>query len=184
MRIFFLICIGLLFFTSCDKSNLYDFDGIDIPPNLSVDINNDGIEDFKIVYGTIATEDMPVTSANVFGSLEPLNDNLLLIHQQKGSLFLLPNDTVTRNVLGDVSWSGYNSTNIIWRPWKDGKWDRRWSVLTELGPDYYLGFQLVHNQNKIGWLSLALDIKTGETTIKDKEITDDDMLVVPSRFGL
>lgn len=182
MRIFFLICIGLLFFTSCDKSNLYDFDGIDIPPNRSVDINHDGIEDFKIVYGTIATADMPVTSANVFGSLEPLNDNLLLIHQEKGSLFLLPNYTVTRNVLGDVSWSRYNSTNIIWRPWKDGKWDRRWSVLTELGPDYYLGFQLVHNQNKIGWLSLALDIKTGEIIIKDMEITDDDMLVIRSPF--
>jgi hypothetical protein len=175
MRNILIFTIILIIITSCEKINNSKLP--DIPHSDSIDIDNDSRIDFVIEYMSIVTTDIPPSYQSITGEIRPLNDNQVLHRQSKGNLFLQVNDTIRKESNTNSNWSDY-AASLIGINGNNNKWDDEWSIISDLDSDYILGIKLKDDTEQIGWISLNLNTKSGEISIKDKELTDSAELII------
>jgi hypothetical protein len=149
----------------------------DIPKSDSIDIDNDSRFDYVIEYSSIATTDIPPSHQSITGEIRPLYDNQVLFRQSDGHLFLQTNDTIRIENNTNSNWSDY-SASLIGIKGDNDKWDDDWSIISDLGSDYFIGIKVKGDIEKIGWILLKLNTNSGEISILDKELTDSNELII------
>lgn len=175
MKYLVIISLVLTFFLSCEKID-YPKTPV-IPNNDSIDVNNDSQYDFVIDYWSIATTDIPPTNQSITGALRPLNNNQVLKRTSAGHLFLQINDTIRKEINTNSDWHDYAASLIGINGPKD-KWDKEWTINSDLNTGYFLGIKLKGDTEKIGWLLLNLNKKSGEISVKDVRLTESNELII------
>jgi len=176
MKAFLLTFLLIFILYSCEKVSTSQMP--DIPPNDSIDIDNDTRFDFVIEYSILATSGVPSTVKIITGDIRPLNDNQVLFHTSKGYLFLAINDTIKKEDNISSTWSDY-SASVIGINGVNDKWGKDWYIISDLYSDYFLGIKLkLNDSEKIGWMQLNLDTKSGKIIIIDNKITASDELII------
>lgn len=174
---FYALVLSLILL-SCDKDPAYTLTPTDIPPNASLDINQDGIIDFAFEYYQLSTSDDPVSGSSVIGSFVP-NENVSILYKTNdGNLFLTANDTIFDTSSTPTTWSNY-SADVVTKDWSsDTGWDASWKVNSTQN-DYYLAYKFQNGSvDELGWLKLSFDLTTGGMSIVDQAITASSFIVI------
>ncbi len=174
MRKILIITSVFLILASCSKSGIY------FPPdNITIDINNDSINDFEIDYMSYASGEIPPMNQGVICRLFPLNDNQILYQQStEYCLFLRLNDTIKRENNTQSIWHD-NPVSLIHLDGDDDKWEDEWNVFySEQKSIYYVGLKIQDSIDYIGWMSMRIDFKRGYISIVDKEMTSSDEIII------
>lgn len=173
-------------FISCTKEDEdytsdeteYTSDETEYPSNYTLDINQDGIEDFVVEYNHISTSDVPVSAISIIGSITPLDNVSCLYQAYDGHLFLSPNDTIHSEYTSQNQWSSYDA-DIITKDWhRNIGWGTLWEVRSSQN-EYYFAFKLQNGvTNELGWLKLEIDLNTGDIEITDMASSNSDFIVI------
>lgn len=154
------------------------FDETEYPSNDTLDVNQDGIDDFILEYTQIETNDYPSTVSSIRGSLSPLENVHGLYQLYVGHLFLAPNDTIYANDVPPITWSNYEA-NILHKNWGiNTGWSPVWEVNSSQN-EYYFAYKLQNGSNdELGWLKLEIDTTTGEVEIVDQASSNSSFIVI------
>lgn len=171
----FLLCFCLLI-SACKNPNKINFNKIETPKDYSIDIDNNGQDDFEIYYKQLQTEDIPVSGASINGEIRFINNGAFFCNiygAYSECLFLSKGDSIKTD-LATNNWN-YYPVSLISIGWQNGKWDKNWFVNASVSGDYYLGFKM---QDNLGYLKLDLNTETGEIKVLDSKVTKDDFLII------
>lgn len=171
----FFLCF-LVFFCACRNVNQVNFNKIETPKDYTIDIDNDGQDDFQVYYLQLQTMDIPVSGAGISGDIRFINNGAFfckIYGAYSECLFLSKGDSIKTD-LATNNWN-YYPVSLINIGWQNGKWDQNWSVNASVSSDYYLGFKM---QDKLGYMKLNLNTKTGEIKVLDSKLTTDDFLII------
>jgi len=175
--------LSFMFLIACKKNNGTDLPYTpSIPQNYSIDIDNDSLFDFEIVYlglyaGVGGSHDI---SEFTFGAIKPIDNNQFLIGHESNCLFLFENDTIKKYDNNTAKWNEpYDYGSLIDISKRNGIWDKEWHIISDLPFDHFVGIKLERNDTeKIGWVLLDMNTHTGEITIVKSEITSDNELII------
>ncbi len=168
------LALAILIFYSCDTEQEK---AIEIPDNIDLDINNDGIVDYQIVYSQ-QTEGFPIDPGGLLevirGKIVSLNNNQLLKKEGESMLFLddisLIQDAATSPLFWSVNEDAPVNTIVIIREKFDGEtWQDEWRIVNdEIKESYFIGFKLIdNNTSALGYLELSIDQQVGEVELLD-----------------
>lgn len=145
------------------------------PKSQDIDINNDGIMDFRIDFKLLVPDDYSSSGKSWIGYVQPLDKNEILYKQIVGNLFLQKKDTVFSTSTSTKIWYP-NSANLITNTGKDSNW----TILASNNiADYYLGFKLKSSsRNMIGWMKVDIQKNTGIISLANKKLTEADFLII------
>ena len=173
-------------FMSCSKEDEdftsdeteYPIEETEYPSNYTLDVNQDGIDDFVVEYKHISTSDVPVSAVSIIGSIIPMDNVSCLYQSYDGYLFLSPNDTIHNDYTSQNQWYNYDA-DIISKSWhRNIGWDTFWGVLSPQN-EYYFAFKLQNGViNELGWLKLELDLNTGDIEIIDMASSNSNFIVI------
>lgn len=164
-------------FSACHREGHVNYNLVKTPNSKFIDINEDGQNEFQIKYQQTETLDIPVSNANITGEIHTLHGEAFLCSPTEGCMFLKAGDTISLNDSANT-WNFYGA-NVITRSWHRGKWEKSWEPLTNLTDNYKLAFKMMdNNQEKIGYMTLGLDKKTGEIEVLNTTISELGSLVI------
>lgn len=167
-----ILAFFLMICTSCSKSELSD-EVPCIPDPISIDLNDDGIVDYRIEFNFGFVFE-PESSMAIIGSMIPSMDNEILHNRDTGNLFLRDLDSITIIVEEPLFWNdgGVEEKIVSISNNSDGLWPSEWLVNTEeVHETYFVGLRLVtNNLIQLGWIELDINTDTGEIEIVDKGI--------------
>lgn len=135
----------------------------------NLDLNNDGINDFKLTATAGNNNNFP-TQYHRRVAVSPLNGNAVkdtLVNPDTVSISLQFNAVIDNNLLLNQSWhtSGSNilkDTNYFDPPQSPGSGYGLWNNLS----DYYLGLRLLKSgQTYYGWVRLRVDVTVGYVSV-------------------
>jgi hypothetical protein len=185
MKYLILIAVFTILILACDKKEDLNKKNLsikpEIPENDSLDLNSDQIIDFVISYREFATYDEPSSGGSIIGSISPLNQNKLLYSNSGGYIFLGINDTIRKVSNSNSDWMGYDADLIkIDKDYQN--WDRTWTVIYEQLFYNFLAYKIKINESeRIGWVCLEFDIKSGVISITDGDISDNNELTIQKK---
>ncbi len=150
---------------------------VEAPKDYTIDIDNNGQDDFEINYKELQTLDLPPSGGGINGEMRFINNGAFfckIYGAYSECLFLSKGDSIKTD-LATNNWN-YYPVNLISIGWRNGKWDKNWFVNASVSSDYYLGFKL---QDKLGYMKLDLNTETGKITVLDSKMTNDTFLIIP-----
>ena len=179
---YFLLVIFFFALTlaGCKKEEWDPTQTPDKPEDKEFDLNGDQIKDFKLVYRNW-TWDGNITSGDMItGELVPENNNQILIHPDLGLLFVQLNDTIFNQIESPFIWETSSYFLLSIKSTNPTGWEREWSVKNNVKKEfYYLSFKIsVDNRENLGWIKMNINHLTGQIEITDKQLTDQDYIVV------
>ncbi len=169
-----LLVIGLIFF-SCESD--------DIPNSKElitglIDIDSDKINDFELKYFEFTTDDINQTGGEKFGSIIPIDKNLILYDKTSGYLFLKKGDIIKKSDTENQLWYPYKA-NVISKKRKYEIWDETWTIKSNSNNDYYLGIKLKNGDDeRIGWIKLDFNTDTGAVYLLESYISSSNELII------
>ena len=175
ISVFSFIIVSLLVFTSCSKDEI-NSNSPSIHDTIEIDIDEDGLEDFKIEYSYVDIEPLSLSDGTfgITGSLKPYGNNEILRHRDKKSLFLRNLDEIEESVTEPLNWRNTFSRTIVSIATKnaEGDWPNKWEINADTShPTYFLGLKLVNdNMNQLAWIEIEINKKDGTVSIVDKGI--------------
>jgi hypothetical protein len=184
-KIQFLLGISFfaLIFTGCNKEEWDPFQRPVNPEAKEYDLNDDQIIDFKLVYRNWTWDGAHTSGDMITGELVPENNNQVLLHQDLGLLFGQINDTVFNQVESPFLWE----TSAIHIPFllsitstNPTGWEKEWTTKNNVKKEfYYLSFKIfVDDKENLGWIRLKINNLTGQVEITDKQLTDQDHIII------
>jgi len=175
IKFFLFIIVTFIIFTSCSKNEINN-----TPPTIhdtiEIDIDENGVEDFKIKYSYIDIEPLSNSDGNfgITGNLEPLGNNEILRHKDERSLFLRNLGEIEENVIEPLKWRNTFSRTIVSITTKniEGEWPNKWEINSNSSHStYFLGLKLVNdNLNQLAWLEIDINKTNGKVLIVNKGI--------------
>ncbi len=178
------ITLSLCLLLNACKQDALD-PSIKTPKNCKIDIENDGVNDFEIIYSLSTRENAGMTEKRIEGKLLPLANTFYLMSPHLVGLpvlFLAAGDSINRissqdTIRGRI-WGSYTNTVIGINGINDS-WDDNWLVVSASETNNYNAFKLIRkNKTKIGYMKLDFDTKTGEIKVLDSKLTTDDFLII------
>lgn len=164
-----LICFG------CDDDQ---FEAKDIPDDLEIDLNQDGIVDFQIIYQKLSAsapvDPDPGPYELIRGKLVSQNGNQILKKEEAASiLFLNDINLIQTNLNPPLFWevnADVNSSIIVGiiQNFDRKTWPEEWNIKNdEIKDSYLVGFKLFSNNNvsSLGFIELSIDNQTGQIEI-------------------
>lgn len=175
MKILSVIMLVIIFLTGCKKDQQEFTSEIrpDVPQNVEIDMDDDGISDFEIVY--IGFEIFSTnTSEKISGTLVPLRDNKVLRRSDNPFLFLEDLSSIKTVVEQPLQWVGPSSLNqiICIQDNEDFLWPEKWSVNSSDDEDiFHIGLKLVDGPlQRLAWIRILVDKFSGDVFVIEKEI--------------
>lgn len=174
----FLILLLSIFIISCSKTDeVTDVSNRVTPLALPVDMNDDGVSDFKIEFNTTITDG----SAEVMtGYLFPLNGTQILINSSTGySMFLEPLDVVVANPGSTLSYQP-SIVPVIKKRVQETSWtvnSIRYLDQAHMNPAYIGVKFLVGDVWYIGWAKFQFDTSNAEPTLVAKKYALDNCVI-------
>lgn len=142
----------------------------DMPDNQSIDMNNDGIDDFQIVYN-YAIIHSTTSTEGIICKFEILGENEILSKTGEPFLFLNNISEITVDVIAPLNW---NSKNAHLATFENhfGEWPEKWDVASDdIKETFFIGVKLNNStSSEIGWIEFVLDNKSGKIIIVEKNI--------------
>ncbi len=130
--------------------------------DMSFDLNQDGIPDFKFRYDTIQTMDEPSSVAVKKLVLQPLNKSAVCINDQ------LQNVPFDKDIIIDASlnWSKYG-TQLAHINWHLGVgWDQEWSGAWAGVDHKYIPLRItLLEKDFFGWAEISISSEDGSYTL-------------------
>ena len=165
-----LICFG------CDEDQPTS---IDIPNDVELDLDQDGVSDFLIAY-SLRTEGDPVGNyQTVRMNIESLDENQVLKNEdQYHHIFLKETDVIKTEAESPFFWETTNPSSNISTPiarirtdYDQTSWNDKWIVFSlEEHETYLIGFKLLgDNNSQIGFIEFSVDTQTGQFTLLKTE---------------
>jgi hypothetical protein len=131
---------------------------------FSLDLNDDGADDFVFEYSTVQTTDIPSSASSVFLSVVPKTGNSVRCKEGRG-----PEPLADGTLIDDtLTWTNYHGslTRINWS--LDSGWDQAWSGAWAGVSEMSLGLEIiVDDSNHFGWVKLSVDLELGTLTVHD-----------------
>ncbi len=187
----FAILISLLII-GCAKDTEEYFEKADFQLEIindSLDVNNDGINDFKIFEYELETDDIPSTSGT-------LSKNLYSIQAQPGYNFYFYNRSrtlkpsaqlVERNMFVEQANKSWLESCIIYKDRFYSNYDEFWTPGHLSKPDsnntvneQYNAFKIFtpNNEILIGWIQFKVDLKSGNIKVGDFDYTNKESIII------
>ena len=163
--LFFLFIIFLL--NSCQKD---ENELPDIPENIFIDMNNDSIDDFQIIYNNVIINS-PTATEGIFCSFNILGENEKLSKVGEPFLFLNNTADITDEVITPLNWNSIDAVLATFENHLD-KRPKKWDLITNDSKEaYFIGIKLNNiTSSEIGWIELEFDNKSGKINILEKKI--------------
>lgn len=131
---------------------------------FSLDLNEDGLEDFIFEYSVYSTDDEPRSAAANFLSVRPLDDNRVQCSADLGCQ-PLPDSAVIDDSLNWSSYSGWLA-HISWSISSGWQlpWTGTWTDVSEMS----LGLEIhIGDSNHFGWVKLSVNSELGTLIVYD-----------------
>ena len=165
-----LVCFG------CDEEQPTS---IDIPNDVELDLDQDGVSDFVIAY-SLQTEGAPVGNYQaVRMNIESLDENQVLKNEdQYHRIFLKETDVIKTEAESPFFWEITNPSSNISTPiarirtdYDETSWNDTWTVFSlEENETYLFGFKLLgDNNSQIGFIEFSVDTQTGQFNLLKTE---------------
>jgi hypothetical protein len=162
----------LLFFTGCSK-NESSTDLPSIPDSFEIDIDEDGIADYKLQFDQ-PTIDGPDNPAGLVGRILRYGENEILQNSEERNLFLRNLENIQINVVQPLKWeSTFSSTTILSITTNAmGEWPSQWDVNSDMEQSsYFLGLKMISdNSVQLAWLEFVINKNDGNVSIINKGI--------------
>lgn len=173
-KISFLVGLSFLIFSTCTKSELSNELTSEIPvtPNaIEIDIDENGVVDYRIKYSSVQVEGLTI-SGGIVGVLEPYGENEILNKRQGDDLFLRNLEEVTKNVSEPLFWSSTSIVSIvaIYNHSPTNEWRTKWDISSDMDfPSYFIGVNMINDDvSQLGWIELEINTTNGNISISDK----------------
>jgi len=145
-----------------------------IPEDFEIDLNEDGIMDFEIIY-SLGDFDSPTFSSFYSGRIRPLGENQILRKKSHPILSNVDKSDIQSNVEEPLEWddSSFSSYSIVSINYcHNGKWELMWNIWTmDEQPTYLLGLKILNdNLNETGWIEIEVNNIDGTINILNKGI--------------
>lgn len=170
-----IIGMSILILTSCSR-NESSSDIPSINDSIEIDIDEDGIADYRIEYSGVDIEPLTL-SGGVFGidgSLQPYGKNEILLHSEEGYLFLRNLEEIEENVVEPLKWRSTFSSSIVTIATinAEGEWPNKWKINSDSEHStYFLGLKLVTDFDiQLAWIEIDINTINGSVSIVDKGI--------------
>ena len=144
---------------------------IDIPTDVELDLDQDGVSDFVVAY-TLRTEGDPVGNYQaVRMNLEASDVDQILKNEDQFSIFINETDIIKTEVDSPYFWETTNPSSNISTPiaiirtdYDEVTWNDEWSVFSlEEKESYLIGFKLLGlNTPQVGFIEFSVDTQTGQ----------------------
>lgn len=171
IQLIYAVSLITIMLTSCQKETI-TFSEVEpeTPASFSIDLDDDGTDDFEIYYGPHIywASDRDWGKG---GYLHAIGENQVLRKEDKSILFLRNPEEIQLDVKPPYIWEDYGFNRMIEIDhYFDGGWPSEWTIMSDKTyPTYGIGLKLASSQ-KVGWIELKLNKKTGEITLLSKEI--------------
>lgn len=177
----FFLTLAFIFLSSCadpqiETENIF-INMPAIPSNLYIDMDEDGLSDYKISYALQELETKsPRFSINAVLEaldghdilLKPKNDVPLLTDE---SLILPDIESLYFYLTLDQNWNKIRDILLVQIQDGNSVWGPQWTVNTqEIFETYFIGVRLNEDEYKTGWIELSIDINTGIIQLVNKEL--------------
>ena len=167
-----LLALSILSFTGCSK-NESNNDLPSIPNSFEIDIDEDGVADYKLQFDQ-PTIDGPNNPAGLVGRILSYGENEILQSSEERNLFLRNLDIIEENVAQPLKWeSTFSSTTILSITTNTiGEWPSQWDVNSDMEQSsYFLGLKMISNNNVLlAWLEFTINTNDGNVSIIDKGV--------------
>ncbi|MBN1462155.1 MAG: hypothetical protein JW922_00575 [Paludibacteraceae bacterium] len=175
---FLLVLLLTVFSISCSKTDdVTDVSNRVTPLALPVDMNDDGISDFKVEFNTTITDGSPEV---MIGYLFPLNSTQVLINSNTAySMFLQPLDIVTANPSLPLSFQP-SYVQVIRKRVQETSWTVNSAAYFDqahMNPAYVGVKFLVGDVWYVGWAKFQFDTSNAEPTLVAKKYALDDCII-------
>ncbi len=171
-----LIFLVFLLFQDCKKdnsvisSNSFAIPGVTKTANgeTLIDVNRDGLTDYKIVLKQSQSKDTPVSLKTNLFEMIPLDDNKILFLKNKGCVPFDAGMLIPYNLSSDsLVWLEASATLISKRWTPDDGWQDHWYGNWAGVENKYLPIQIVNDTLiNCGWIQLSSST-SGRITIHD-----------------
>jgi len=174
-RLLFLSSVVLICFSCSSNSG----DSVDIPQDMTLDLDQDGSIDFRIVYNR-RTEGDPI------GNYEAVRMNLVssdtdqvLKNRNQSVVFLNDVSQIANEVSEPLIWEVTNPSDNISSPlatirtdYEGVIWNDEWTVFSfEKKETYLVGFKLQNGStSQIGYIEFSIDLLTGEFVLLETRL--------------
>lgn len=164
---FFLFGFILILLNSCQKN---ENELPDTPDNQIIDMNNDGIDDFQIIYN-YAIIHSTTSTEGIICKFEILGENEKLSKTGEPFLFLNNTSEITHDVITPLNWNSIDAHLATFEN-HFGEWPENWDLATnEIKESYLIGIKLNNNtSSEVGWIEFEIDNKSGKINILEMEI--------------
>ena len=146
------------------------------PDAVEIDINEDGIIDFVIVFRDVLIETIAQNhgGAGISGRIEPSNNNQILYKKEERNLFLREIEEIKESVNEPLLWSttGFGKEIMSIHNNTDGQWQRKWEVNSNsVYSTYFMGLKVISdNLTQVGWVEIDINTNNGKVEVIDKGI--------------
>ena len=149
----------------------------DFPENLEIDLNQDGIFDFQIIYQKLSVhapiDPDPGPYELVRAKLVSLDSNQILKSEEATSILFLGNINLVKiEVNSPLFWESSTDNNssiivAISQNIYEDTWPEEWNINNEeIKDSYLLGFKIVNGTTpKIGVIEISIDTQSGRIEI-------------------
>lgn len=145
---------------------------IDIPNDVELDLDQDGVSDFVIAYSLQTEGDPEGNYQAVRMHIESLNEDQVLKNEdQYHHIFLTETNVIETEVESPFFWEKTNPSSHITTPiarirtdYDLKTWNDKWTVFSlEESETYIMGFKLLGgNNSQIGFIEFSVDTQTGQ----------------------
>lgn len=159
-----LLLLAILIFTSCIKNDNKQIPNI--PENIIIDMNNDGIDDFEINY-FYAYVYSPTSTKAIYCKFKIIGENEVLSKDAERYLFLNNLEVINENMDNPFQWNGIDGYIATYKNNVKNEWPSKWEVASDKISDrYFIGIKLNNTSSiKIGWIELEINNKSGVVKI-------------------
>jgi len=168
--------VSIAIITSCTNSELPDDPIPSVHDPIELDVDEDGIDDFTILYGEYDIEPLIATD-RTFGigaMLRPYGKNEVLVNTTERTLFLRNLNEIAEVLEDPLSWRSSFSNIIVFIKTinAEHEWPKKWDISTDHEhTSYFIGLKLVtDNLIQLGWIEIEVDANSGSISLINKGI--------------
>ena len=150
----------------------------DIPNNVELDLDEDGIPDFVITY-ILQTEGDPVGNYKAIRMhIESFDIDQVLKNEDQFPIFLSETGVIAPNVAVPFFWETTNPSSNVKTPiatirtdYDEVTWNDEWTVFTlDTSETYLIGFKLINGFNaEVGFIEFSVDLQSGRFNLLKTE---------------
>lgn len=195
MKIHQKLLLGLLLITflgACETEvstmpEELDFAGLSIvppetPQPVSYDLDGDSMDDFQVDYSFYTWNGLSGSGDALFGSVKPLNGNMILFKEGVPALFVQANDSIRLTMEEDsLDWGGFPADVVSILTLKEAYyWPNEWIISSDQVQDFYFLAIKIKNEEdySAGWIKLQINESDGKIRFAGWKITDSSFIVV------